>query len=514
MQSKTVGNFIFSIVAAYYVAAHPATPRLINTYSDIHYPLSTTNYYQLKTSLDNSNNLNLRTQLAYGVGELAGAVPSNILTFFLLFFLTNIVGLNPSLAGSVGLVGKAWDAINDPIIGWLSDHTRSRWGRRFPWMVFGVIPLGLFFFLLWVKVPSDNQTILFLYYSTMVLLMYTAFTSVILPFSTLAAELTEGYDQSTKLISFKSAFSIGGSIFSLVVAQIIFSQVENPTHRYLLLGGVCSGIIIFVVYLCVWGTFPRYMAMEKKRSQIERPASLPMLEQIKIALSNKPFLYLIGIYLFSWLSVQVTASVLQFFVINWMELSENHFTQMALTVQGTALTMMFLWSFLAQRVGKRIVYCLGVPLTIIGSMGLFLVQPGQVKLMYCLACLAGMGISTVYLVPWSMLPDILDLDELNTGQRREGIFYGFVVQIEKIGVAFSVFLVGQTLDWSGFIPLKDGLSVVQPDSALWSIRIITGLIPSLLLCFGLVLVFFYPITRDRHQEIILKLQERRSLNEQ
>ena len=458
----------------------------------------------------NSDNLNFRTQLAYGVGELAGAVPSNILAFFLLFFLTNVVGLNPSLAGSVALVGKIWDAINDPVIGWLSDNTRSRFGRRFPWMLYGAIPLGLFFFLLWVMFPSGNQTVLFVYYSTMVLLIYTAYTSVILPFSTLAAELTEGYDESTKLISFKSAFSIGGSIFSLLIAQVIFSKVTNTSHRYLLLGGVSSLIIITAIYLCVWGTFQRYMVMEKKRSQLEPPAPLPIIRQVKIALSNKPFVYLIGIYLFSWLSLQVTASILPYFVINWMELPEKHFTQMALVVQGTALILMFVWSFLAQRVGKRIIYCLGIPLTIIGLMGLFFIQPGQVSLMYCFGSLAGVGISTVYLVPWSMLPDVVDLDELNTGQRREGIFYGFVVQIQKIGVAFSVFLVGKILDWSGFIAISEELSPVQPDSALWSIRIITGLMPSLLLCFGFILVFLYPITRSRHGEIMLQLQERRS----
>jgi GPH family glycoside/pentoside/hexuronide:cation symporter len=94
-----------------------------------------------------SESLSLRTKLAYGVGELGGEIPNNILVFFLLFFLTSVAGLNPTLAGSVLLIGKVWDAINDPIVGILSDRTRSPLGRRYPWMLVGAIPLGVCFFL-------------------------------------------------------------------------------------------------------------------------------------------------------------------------------------------------------------------------------------------------------------------------------------------------------------------------------------------------------------------------------
>ncbi len=463
----------------------------------------------MKPELDK---LNFSTKLAYGVGELARAIPSNILAFFLLFFLTDAVGLNPGWAGRVILVGKIWDAINDPIIGWLSDRTRSPWGRRYPWMIYGALPFGLFFFLEWVMIPEDNQLLLFCYYSAIILLIYTAYTAVILPFSTLAAELTSEYNERTQLISFQSFFGIGSSIFSLLLAQVIFSQVAQISHRYLLLGGISAVIMVLAIYICVWGTKRRYMVMERERSQVQRPPGLPIFQQVQIALSNKPFLYLIGIYLFSWLSLQLTAAIIPYFVTKWMGLSLEQFNLMALVFQGTGLLMMFGWSLLAQRVGKQAVYSLGVPLTMIALGGLLFLQPGQVNLMYIWGAIAGFGAATVYLIPNSMLPDVIDLDELNTGQRREGIFYGFVVQIQKIAVAFSVFMVGQILDWTGYIPVAEGLSTLQPPSALWAIRIITGLVPSLLLGVGLILVSFYPITPSRHAEIMLQLQERRSEN--
>ena len=109
--------------------------------------------------------LDFKTKIAYGAGELGGAIPNNILVFFVLFFFTNVAGLNASLAGSLILIGKAWDAINDPLIGWLSDKTRSRLGRRYPWMLIGAIPLVISFFLLWTTPAIENQLLRFAYYT-------------------------------------------------------------------------------------------------------------------------------------------------------------------------------------------------------------------------------------------------------------------------------------------------------------------------------------------------------------
>jgi GPH family glycoside/pentoside/hexuronide:cation symporter len=119
-----------------------------------------------------SESLSLRTKLAYGVGELGGEIPNNILVFFLLFFLTSVAGLNPTLAGSVLLIGKVWDAINNPMVGILSDRTRSPLGRRYPWMLVGAIPLGVCFCLQWFVLPTTNQWLLFAYFSGIALLFY------------------------------------------------------------------------------------------------------------------------------------------------------------------------------------------------------------------------------------------------------------------------------------------------------------------------------------------------------
>ncbi len=324
-------------------------------------------------------------------------------------------------------------------------------------------------------------------------------------------ELTQDYDERTSLNSIRFAFSIGGSILSLFLAQIIFSQIENRQQQYLVLAAVCAVIAILGLFWCVWGTRDRVLAFEAKRTQSEESEPIPFGEQIKIVFNNKPFLFVIGIYLFSWLGVQITASVIPYFVIYCMKLSESDVPTVMIGVQGTALLMLFVWGALSKRVGKKAVYFMGMFLWIIAATGLFFLQPGQIGLMYVLAVIAGSGVSVAYLVPWSMMPDVIELDELQTGQRREGVFYGFMVLLQKFGLAFGLFLVGIALETSGFkenIPGQTALPI-QPDAALSAIRIAVGPIPIICLICGLFLTYFYPITREMHAEMLLKLEEKR-----
>lgn len=465
-----------------------------------------------------SGKLNLSTKLAYGAGDLGPAITANILSVFLLIFFTNVAGLNPGMAGSILLIGKIWDAINDPIVGMLSDRTRSRWGRRHPWMLFGAIPFGIFFFLQWLvpqfsSDPTTNQWGLFWYYVVISILFNSFYTAVNLPYTALTPELTQDYDERTNLSSFRFGFSISGSILSLLLGGAIFALPmlkNNPLQQYSVMGAVCAVISVLPLFWCVWGTRQRVKETERLRLETSDEATLPYLEQLKIVFSNRPFLYVIGIYLCSWLAVQNTVSVIPYFVKNWMGLTTQDFINVIITVQVTALIMLFVWSEVSKRVGKKAVYFMGMSVWIIAEIGLFMVQPGQSWLLYVLAVMAGFGVSTAYLIPWSMIPDVIELDELQTGQRREGVFYGFMVLLQKVALAIGLFLVGWVLQQAGFLSTTAGQAEpIQPASALWAIRVLVGPAPLVVLLIGLVLAYFYPITKEVHAEIMLKLQERK-----
>jgi glycoside/pentoside/hexuronide:cation symporter, GPH family len=458
--------------------------------------------------------LSFRTKLAYGAGDVGPAITAMILLSYLSPFLTDVAGLEPGKAGLSQLVGKIWDAVNDPIVGVMSDRgnvfgekIRQRWGRRYPWMMVGAIPLGIFFFLQWI-VPFDrgNQWGLFFFYTLISILFNSFYTVVNLPYTALTAELTPDYDERTSLSTFRFMFSIGGSIVSLLIARAVFMLSIPADQQYLWMGLVCGLIAILPVFWTVFGTRHR-MSLA---SQAAPEESLPVFSQLRSVFANRPFLYVVGIYLCSWLSLQVTAAIIPYFVVNWMGLKADKSPLVMLAVQGTAFAMLPLWGMVSKKLGKKVAYFMGSSLWIVAQGGLFLLQPGQEMAMYGLAILAGAGVSTAYLIPWSMLPDVIELDELQTGQRREGIFYSLMVFLQKVCLGFAVALVLQSLEWTGYQPPIAGVVQEQLPAVLTAMRWAIGPLPTLCLLAGLVLAYFYPITKERHQQTLLALAERRS----
>jgi glycoside/pentoside/hexuronide:cation symporter, GPH family len=314
--------------------------------------------------------LTLKTKLSYGTGMLTASILGNIVIFFLLFFMTDVAGLNPALAGSVLLLGRLWDAVNDTMVGWLSDRTQSRWGRRYPWMLAGAVPFAGLFILLWLVPPVDHQWQLFGYYAGIAFLYYIASTTVSIPYTTLASELTQTYTERTSLAGFQTAFDLAGGIFALIMAQVIFELIADTRQQYFILAIICAVLAVLAVLLCVWGTFPRFQTMQLQRSAIVTTPP-PLLSQMRTVLSNRAFLIVMGIFLCSWLAMQLIASVLPYFVVHYMQRQEQDVTQLGITAQLTALVATIGWSWLGQRVDKRTIYFLGIPPWLLAQAGIF-----------------------------------------------------------------------------------------------------------------------------------------------
>jgi GPH family glycoside/pentoside/hexuronide:cation symporter len=168
-----------------------------------------------------------------------------------------------------------------------------------------------------------------------------------------------------------------------------------------------------------------------------------------------------------------------------------------------------MWNIVSRRIGKKAVYMIGMVFWIGVQSVLFFVQPDQTNLALLLAVLAGVGVATAYIVPWSMMPDVIEYDELETGQRREGIFYGLMVLLQKFGLAMGQFLIGVVLQWAGFVSGEGQSVTTQPDSALLALRAMIGPVPTVILILGMITTAFYPITKAKHAEILVQLEARR-----
>jgi GPH family glycoside/pentoside/hexuronide:cation symporter len=207
------------------------------------------------------------------------------------------------------------------------------------------------------------------------------------------------------------------------------------------------------------------------------------------------------------MALQVTQNVIGFYLTFYLKRSDL-FPIVLLAVQGSAMIFLFVWSAASRKIGKQNTYYAGMIFWILVQAGLFFLREDQATLAVVLAALAGVGIATAYLVPWSMLPDVIDLDELNTGQRREGVFYGVMTFTQKTCVGLGIALTLQALQWYGF----DGslLPGQQPQSALTALRWMVGPLPTVILLVGILLVYLYPLTKQRHAEILAELARRKA----
>jgi GPH family glycoside/pentoside/hexuronide:cation symporter len=454
-----------------------------------------------------TDKLSRKTKLAYGAGDLGAAIVTAINGFFLLNFLINVAGLRPGTAGTILLIVKIWDAVNDPIIGWLTDRTVSRLGRRRPWLLIAAIPFAVMFFLQWV-VPPFSVVGKFWYYLVVAVFLDLAFTAVNVPYAALTAELTQDYDERTRLSSVRMSFSIIGGVLAAFFTGIIVSQFpQNPALGYSTSAAIWAFAIAIPCFITFFGTREPDFAINAKPA----PEGPGFFEGLRIAFRNKAFILVALIYMLSWLAIQFAQNNLQIFTKDWIRMDMTLFSFLLLAIQFSTFIWVLIWAKVSDRIGKQKVYYLGAGFFVLALMGMFFLRPGSTVPIFLLGAMAGIGISVGYLVPWSMVPDVIELDELETGQRREGIFYGFFVFLQKMGLAVGLFVSGWALELSGYInATAANPNPVQPDSALLALRVLIGPVGAAVLLLSFLAVRAYPITREKHAEIRAELERRKA----
>lgn len=448
-----------------------------------------------------ADRLRVRTKIAYGIGDVSAAISAQVTGFFLTAFLLDVARIHPASVSIIILISNLWEAVSDPIIGSLSDRTRTRWGRRRPWLLFGAVPFGLAFLAQWIVPPFDDSG-LFVYYLLVTVLLKTAFTAVNIPYTAMTPELTGDYDERTSLTSYRFAFSILGGLLAVVLYPTIAAQFGDARVG----SAVSGGLLAIFIVLSAWTTF--FFTREGEASELPAQTHVGVIAGLRIALSNRPFLCVLGIYLLSWLVVQFVQANLLLYLRYWMD-AESEFRGMVLVLQLTAFACLPLWARISRRVGKKRAYYAGMAIFIPVLVALFFIQPGQTTLLYLISFPAGISVSMALLIPWSMLPDTVDYDELHTGQRREGVYYGLFVFMQNIGLTGSLALSAWVLGVAGYLnPAVAGEFVTQPEAVRHALRLFVSLVPAALMLLSVPLAIAYPITRQRFEAIRAELRSR------
>lgn len=440
-----------------------------------------------------------RTKLLFSTGDLSTSIPLAIVMFFQLFFLTDVAGLRPAYAAWAVAIPRLWDAINDPLFGLISDRIRTRWGRRRVLLLFGAVPLGICFMLMWL-VPPLSQLGLAAYYALMFVLFDTAFTVVHVGYNALTPELTSDYDERSTLNGYRMVFSISGTLGAIILATVLGWVITEPRLRFAIVG-VALGLVSMIPPLIVF-------RVTRERPAEELPPPLPWGEALRATLSNRPFRLVMGLYLLSWTTASILAAVLVYFASYYMRIP-NQANYFVLAAQAAAIAFIPFWVWVARRLDKRRAFILGTLSWIVVLLGIAGLRSDQVLVAYALAALSGSGIATAYVIPWAMVPDVVEVDQVQTGQRREGSYYAFASFFQKLATGAALWAMGQALAWTGYLtPTPNNPVPVQPAQAVTAIRIFTGPIPTLLLLLAVAFAWRYPITRASHQALLEQLASR------
>jgi GPH family glycoside/pentoside/hexuronide:cation symporter len=448
---------------------------------------------------NNQNTLSRLTKILYGAGDLGFSLTDTIIGVLYGIFLTDVVGLRAGQAAAAVLIGRSWDWINDPLIGFLSDRTRSRWGRRRPYLLFGFIPFAIAFILLWWKPPIDTALGLVAYYALAYFLYDTAATFVYMPYFALTPELTLDYDERTALTSYRMAFSIAGGLIAFTVPLMIIGSMRPENADRVLRMGIIFGIVSAAPLLLTFlGT--------RERPEFQRRSQHNLIHSLRAMVKNRPFLFAVGIFLFTWTGLNVVQFMLLFFLKYRMNL-EAESDLIAGTVFIAALLTLPIWEWASRHWDKRKAYIAGMVFLSAVMITLIVIEPSWgIEVVYLLAALAGVGVAAVHVLPWSMIPDAVEVDELETGERQEGMYYSLVLLLRKVASSLAVPGTLLVLEWSGYV----SNAPQQTSSAVKAIQALMGPIPSALFCCGIAFALFYPLTRQRHAEIVELIEESRS----
>jgi GPH family glycoside/pentoside/hexuronide:cation symporter len=440
-----------------------------------------------------------RQKLMYGAGDIGFSLTSTIIGVYFLFFMIEVVGLRPAVAAIPIGIGKVWDFINDPIFGYLSDRTRTRWGRRRPFLLFGALPLALTFTMLWYRPPIDGTAGLIIYYSLAYIIFEASATLLYMPYFALTPELTSDYDERTSLTSYRMFFSILGSLLAFTVPLFIVGSF-NPDNasKVLLMGGIFGLVSALPMYITFFGT------KEKEEfSDLEKPT---LWESMKSVWRNVPFRYGLGIFLATWISVDILQSSLLFYVKYVVQRESQNDIIMA-TIFVIAMFALPIWNWVSERWSKRYAYIFGIAFWAVVQMVLILMTPlTPLSVILILCSMAGIGVAAAHVLPWAILPDAIEWYEYQTGERHEGMFYSVTTLARKVTSAVSVTFIGPILELTGYEPNV----LVQSQEAVRGIKLVIGPIPAILLGLGIFIAFRYPLDRKDFLKIVAELKERRA----
>lgn len=461
----------------------------------------------------------LGDKIAYGAGNFATGVSMQILGTYVVFYSTAVLGLPGSLIGLITGLSIFWDAVTDPLMGYLSDRTHHRGlGRRHPYMIAGALGIALTNYLVWNINPSLSPAIKLLLISLWILLLKTFMTVYVTPYTALGAELSTDYNERTSIQGIKSVFFVLGLGFVSVAGLYWFFKPSpeypagqlNP-ESYSLMAAASSGVVLFSALLCILPTLKYIRRIRENNRAFPHEAPSNLKESVARAFRNYEFKRVVFSYMFSNLSSALLANLGLIVFTYTFGMGSGRIAVIIGVQFFFAVLSQYPWARISKWKSKRFALIAGFSLSLLGSIYfsilvvLYKSVEGNPWAFIPFAVLVGSGIGALFTLPLSMVADTVDLDEAEGGRRIEGVYYGALTFVYKFSQAVTLVFIGFILDLAGF----DSALSRQRTSTLLSLGLFLGIGAFFCFLFAIISVRKYGLDEAAVEKCRKKIAEQR-----
>ncbi len=433
--------------------------------------------------MDDERRLGLGVKIGYGLGSVGTGVFATVPGLLLLYYMTDTLGISAEMAGFAVVAPKLWDVVTDPLMGVLSDRTRSRWGRRRPWLLAGAIALPVTFALLFAA-PTSSPQAGFWWVLAFYTLAATAFTAFSVPYVSLPAEMTSDAEDTTRLVSFRIAALTVGLLLAGALAPLVVKAAGGGAAGYRVMGVTVAAACLLAMVGSVLGTW------RVPLKEAPAPGGVGQaLSEVFAAARNVPFRQLWISYFLQLVGVGCLLANVPYLAKYLLGGDEGTVTNLFLCLVLPAALTMPLGVWISRRRGTHRAYMLAVGVFGVSCLAVWPLIPLGAVAVYPAVLGMGIGYAGSQLFPFSMLPDTQRLERETSGVNREGVLTGLWMAGDKGGMAVGALVASQVLGAAGFVEAVGGAA--QPDSALRAIAATMSALPGFFLLGSLVVLRRY-----------------------